>query len=280
MKTAIIVLQGADHQTSTAEALCRGMAVCNDKADVFLSVEDYRRVSNQYDAVCAWGWRKCQPLHDAGKPTLVMERAYLLDRYEWVSLGWNGLNGKARWPYPTDDSRWRRYFYGSMKPWNSLESTTDKETGYVLVLGQVPSDTACRHIHFESWVGNITSALKLKGWTVVFRPHPQAQNVRVSTQVIVSKDQTLEYDFSGAAFAVTFNSNSGVDAVMHGVPTITMDNGSMAWDVTSHDLDDPLVVPDRTIWGTAIAWKQWLPEEISDGTAWRAVRSALPRRTV
>lgn len=279
MRTAIIILQNAMHQADTAEALCKGMAVCNDSADIFIG-SDYNRVLDRYDAVCAWGWRRCQPLHAIGIPVLVMERAYLLDRFHWVSLGWNGLNGRAQWPYPSDDSRWRKNFEGGMRPWNSLESTKEKETRYVLVLGQVPSDTACRHIHFESWVGNVTSALRLRGWTVVFRPHPDAQNVRTSTQVIVSKNQTLEYDLAGAAFAVTFNSNSGVDAVMQGVPTITMDKGAMAWDVTSHDLDTPLVTPDRTAWGTAIAWRQWLPEEIANGTAWRAVRSALPRRTV
>lgn len=275
----VVIMRRVDHQRRTAESLQKGMRAHGDECDIYDSSEELRMSGVDYDAVCAWGWRRCEPLFRNGhSAVLVMERAYLLDRFHWVSLGWNGLNGKAQWPLPTGTRRWNEYFAQGMRPWIERDLVTDREQRYALVLGQVPTDTACRHIHFQSWAGFVTHQLHLKGWTVVFRPHPQALTVRVLTSAIISKDRSLYEDLDGAAFAVTFNSNAGVDAVMYGVPTVTIDQGAMAWDVASHSLDDPLVMPDRTQWGTALAWKQWLPKEITDGTAWAAVRSAMPRR--
>lgn len=278
MRMGIIVVLHAEHQRSTAMALQQGMRECGDECDIYHSADELRMSGIDYDAICAWGWRKCQPLYGNGHNVLVMERAYLLDRFHWISLGWNGLNGKAEWPVPLGSERWHKHFAFAMSPWIDVARTKDREQKYALVMGQVPTDTACRHISIEAWTGYNIHQLHARGWTVVFRPHPQAKQLRVSNVAILSQDRSLNEDIDGAAFVVTFNSNSGVDAIMRGVPTITMDRGAMAWDVTSHDLDAPLVMPSRAQWASALAWKQWLPEEIADGTAWSAVKSAMPRR--
>jgi hypothetical protein len=80
---------------------------------------------------------------------------------------------------------------------------------------------------------------------------------------------------AGAAFAVTWNSNSGVDAAMAGVPVVAMDEGSMAWPVAAHDLGAVPRLPERRPWAAQLAWCQWRPEEIADGTAWEALSGAV-----
>jgi hypothetical protein len=70
--------------------------------------------------------------------------------------------------------------------------------------------------------------------------------------------------FDDCKVAVTLNSSVGVDAVMSGVPTVTMDEGAMAWDVTGHRPDE-IVTPDRTDWLRWLAWTQWNEDEIVAG---------------
>jgi hypothetical protein len=95
-----------------------------------------------------------------------------------------------------------------------------------------------------------------------FRPHPHKR-----TDV-----RPLAEDLAEAALVVTYNSNSAVDAVLAGVPAIAVDRGSMAWDVTGHVLGElRLSVPYRAAWAHALAWKQWLPEEMASGDCWAAV---------
>src|SRR5262249_929979 len=151
---------------------------------------------------------------------------------------WNGLNGRARWPSPLDGgARWREHFAHQMRPWQ-----LPKRDGYALILGQMPTDTACSHVPYQLWLNDVARSLMLKGREVCCRAHPQTMHV-VCPVRNTPESNSLEQDLDGAAFAVTFNSNSGVNAVMRGVRTITMDEGSMAWDITSHELDEELVTP-------------------------------------
>ena len=61
-----------------------------------------------------------------------------------------------------------------------------------------------------------------------------------------------------------YNSNSSVDAVINGVPCITFDEGSMAYEVTGHKVCDR-IKPDREEWLKALSNTQWTPDEIKNG---------------
>jgi hypothetical protein len=91
---------------------------------------------------------------------------------------------------------------------------------------------------------------------------------------MVSKG-TLERDLSEAACVIAYNSNATVDAVLAGIPAITVDEGAMAWDVTSHHVSQALVTPDRNEWFRRMAWTQWTLQEITSGEAWEVVRTAM-----
>jgi hypothetical protein len=77
-------------------------------------------------------------------------------------------------------------------------------------------------------------------------------------------------DLQGAHAVVTFNSNTGVDAVIAGVPIFTIDRGSMAWEVSDHDLSE-IEKPnlyDREQWAHNLAYTQWTMAEMAGGWAW------------
>ncbi len=220
------------------------------------------------DAVCCWGWRWGEKFRQLGHNVLIMERGFLADRFAWISLGWNGLNGRAKFPQCDDGgARWKQHFPQLLLPWRS------DLTGYALLMGQVPSDRAVKMINFENWANATAIELRLRGHDVRFRPHPKAPRFQFPAPLV---NGTLEQALSGASFAVTWNSNSGVDAVLSGTPAVTMDVGAMAWPVTSHDLVSPITMPDRNAWANRMAYTQWLPLEIERGDAWEHLRSLLP----
>lgn len=90
-----------------------------------------------------------------------------------------------------------------------------------------------------------------------FRGHPAGDNPTGLPRVL---------DWENVGMAITLNSSVGVDAVIAGVPTVTMDEGAMAWDVAGHDQLE-FVTPDRRPWLDWMSWTQWHWDEIQDGEA-------------
>lgn len=223
-------------------------------------------------AVC-WGWRKGDRIRQNGftKPILVAERAYLPDRFEWTSLGWDGLNGRARWPQAQDNGQrfWRN--------WGAYARAWEEFDGYYLVIGQVLGDAALTMVDFTKWVRETIEGLQRLDVDVRFRAHPEAlkrgQTFGVPDHLVIGGD--LQDNLAGAAAVVTWNSNTGVDAVLAGVPTVTSDIGAMAWPVTSHSIFEPLVMPDRNEWFRDMAWRQFTMNEIRSGFAWEIVSTAM-----
>jgi hypothetical protein len=103
----------------------------------------------------------------------------------------------------------------------------------------------------------------------LFRPHPRAVD-RGMVQSPRHTERSVEPDLlkamDAAHVVITYNSNSAVDAVIAGVPAITMDLGAMSYPVTGHSIDQR-IMPDREEWAAKLAWKQWREEEISSGYA-------------
>ena len=200
-----------------------------------------------------------------GKRCLVVERAYLGDRFRWHALGFDGLNGRADFcnaDVPND--RWIKYWRSSVRPWKSGGE-------YALIIGQVPGDAALQGTDIFKWVENTAKEASKLYQKVFFRPHPLCKK-RVDMPGVAVLGGDLGAALERAAVVITYNSNTAVDAVMAGVPAIAMDAGSMAWDVTSHTLEEPLYKGDRDDWGRRIAYAQWLPEELKSGEAWAHLR--------
>ena len=215
----------------------------------------------------------------AGRDYLVIERGYVGDRFVFASIGLNGLNGRAEFntaDKADDDSRWRKHFADLMAPWRDVSNGV----GDCLVMGQVAGDASVRNVNITRWYQEIVDQIRRHrpGQRIRFRVHPnQKQRSCPAHAIAVDHDEPLTVSLSSARFVVTFNSNSGVDAVLAGVPTVTLDEGAMAWPVTSHDLARPFYQPDRTAWANRLAWCQWSVEEIASGEAWAHIRGAVGR---
>ena len=120
---------------------------------------------------------------------------------------------------------------------------------------------------FAAWIHDAAAAAqRAYGRKVYFRPHPHpAANGFKPTLPLIGG--TLESALDRAYAALIYNSNSGVDAVLAGVPLICGDRGSMAYPMACR-VGDPLVRPDRFQWLNDLAFAQWTDEEIGNGEAW------------
>lgn len=244
--------------------LMKGAKVCGDAPALSLNYQ------SGYDAYVFWGMRRAhgrQALAQ-GNRCVVVERAYLGDRFSWTSVGLNGLNGRADFrnaDAPTD--RWEQHWKHTVKPWRDGGD-------YALIIGQVLGDAALCGVNPYDWAQSQCHEAKKKYGKVYFRPHPLCKR-KQSIPGAQTLNCTESEAFAGAAVVITHSSNFGVLAVMEGVPVVAEDVGSMVYAVSSRQVSDPLVSPDRNDWGRRIAYAQWTPAELADGSAWRHITRGM-----
>jgi len=216
------------------------------------------------DLAVFWGHRlnsAIQGQKKCGGDYLVMERGYCGDRIIWTSLGFNGLNGRAEFHNAgSPPDRWLVHAH-LMQPWRAPGD-------YVLVMGQVAGDASIHGVDIRGWYADaITAAEKVFDLPIYFRPHPLARQQPPELGVKLLTGE-LSDALGRAQCAVTFNSNSGVDAILAGVPVIAVDKGAMVWPLARHHITAELVRPDRSQWAFDLAYCQWTPDEIKRGIAW------------
>lgn len=266
MRISCYANPSASHQFGTAKKFISGLKQHGDTGTVSHPCSpDFKS-----NLILAWGLRNCKRVRGtSNKDFLVMERAYLGDRFDWISLGYNDLNNRAEFHnenMPCD--RWDKYWKNSMRDWKL-------EGDHILLTLQVKGDNSLNHVtvNYQKIINDIR---KHTDRPILIRDHPHRKNTWGSAL----RGKNVKYDdcsipvekaVRDARVVVTINSNSGVDAVMQGTPVINFDHGSMAWDIaTQGDLskiENP-DMPDRTQWGYNIAYTQWLPSEIESGEAW------------
>ena len=192
-----------------------------------------------------------------------METGFFGQRLDFVSLGCNGLNGRA--DFRNQDSigdRWEKHGV-EVKPWKH-------DGDYILICGQIQGDAAVQGLDLKSEYRIIAEYLAdVTSRPLLFRPHPMSGGASTPKGIDVSTG-LLADDLAGARTVVTLNSNSGVDAVLNGVQTITLNNGAMCREVSGHNLNavEDNNKFDRTQWLDNLAYCQWTHDEIESGEAW------------
>jgi len=176
---------------------------------------------------------------------LLVDRASYGDP-EFVQLVWNGhgRRGNHKVPKYPDGMRWQMHS-------GQFEVFEWADTGQrVLLCGQ--TDTwSPNYAALTEWYEHV-----LQRYLVThFRSHPAGAN---------PTHLPLAINWGDAGVVITLNSSIGVESVMKGIPTVTMDEGAMAWDVTGHDPADR-IMPARRKWLEWLAWTQWRWSEIESG---------------
>lgn len=240
--------------------------------------------TGKYDFAICWGVRAMERLkaYTKTKNCLVLENAYLNNiqspEKEWVSLGWNGLNGRADFcntNSPPD--RWKKHFDDGR-----LLEYSDGE--YILIPLQIQGDQSldCIWNSVLSYQYICETIRKHTDLPIMIKDHPtfpgsQPKVKGVKNVKYIDTNMPIEKAISKAKVVVTINSNAGVDAAVAGKPVVSMDRGSMVWDISAHDfkgINSPKF-NDRTQWCNDIAYAQWHPTELESGEAWNHLKGKI-----
>ncbi len=262
-----IVASNMPHHIEHAQAMAEGLSKHN--VDSVICPEG---VPVAEETVICWGWRIGRPFRDMGKNVLVMERGYI-DRMDWTSLGWNGLNGRASRPWAhSGEERILAHHPRAVRRWGAVGRSA-------LIIGQVSGDEAVRGVDMQGWYSMATAKCYELGFELVkFRPHPVATQYGQKDDVngVFYDYAPLSASLADAAIVVTFSSNTGVEAMLAGKPVIACDAGSMAWPIAMQNFDSvkTLEPSGRRHWAAHLAWSQFSLNEIRSGFAWDVVKDS------
>lgn len=261
MSLNITVLARSLHSQACAQAVAHGVRAKGGVATVLDLNTDITAVSTKHVAV--WGWRRGKVLREKGHEVLVMERGYIGDRFAWYSLGWNGLNGRADFHGVQEDDGARFKSMAKLKPWRASAGR------YSLLIGQVPGDMSLQGRDLSAWyIAAAVTARAAYDMPVLFREHPECIKRGLNrnpgyTDKCKAKD--LSEALADAHVVMTYNSNTGVDALLAGIPVTVADpTGSMAHPIAGTHVAERKM-PPREAWASRLAWKQWSLTEIARG---------------
>jgi len=119
----------------------------------------------------------------------------------------------------------------------------------------------------DTWLADTVSRIQeLTDRPIQIRHRPASRTTRMSADTLV---QALAQDIN---VVVTFISNSGVEAVLHDIPVISL-GPSACVKVSPWSLDQIDAVPDidaeaKEAWMRHLSYSQFTGEEMSNGTAW------------
>lgn len=172
---------------------------------------------------------------------LLVDRASVGDPH-YVQLVWDGHGRRGNHCVPQQrGDRWSKMGV-EVLPW----ATSGRR---VLLCGQHETWSPY-YKTLEDWYARVLPKV------THFRKHPAGHN---------NTGLPCMTDWADVGRVVTLNSSVGVESVLTGIPTVTMDDAAMAWDVTSHD-PEVSITPDRGRWMRWLAWTQWRHDEIEAGT--------------
>lgn len=273
----VLVKPQLSHHINPLQSFVDGLKKHNISVDVF----DKHSTSNfdKYDFAVAWGLRNCLNIQELGvKNVVVIENAYLNNIQgpdkEWVSIGWNGLNGRADFcNNNSPEDRWKKHF-------NDGRLLDYSDGDYIFIPLQIKGDQSLRYVDKKITYQKICEEIrKYTDLPIIIKDHPtressQTKVVGINDLRYIDRKIPIEKAIKNAKVVVTINSNAGVDAIIGGKPVINLDHGSMVWDIAEHDFTRINLPywPDRTQWCNNIAYAQWHPNEIINGEAWEHLK--------
>lgn len=194
------------------------------------------------------------------RPVVILEKGFVKREF-YYSVGLNGLNGRGYYNNSrVSADRWHQLGV-KLRPWRDGGD-------HILLAGQVPWDASVQHVDYVQWLTTIAHDIRKRtNRPIVFRPHPLAAEAVPSIIGTKRSTRTLEEDLKDAYAVVTFNSNTGVDALIEGIPVFSFDRGSMVWHESNRNIamiNKPWR-PDRRRWAMSIAYTQWNLKEMEQG---------------
>lgn len=151
------------------------------------------------------------------------------------------------------------------KPW--------KKTGKKIIICP-PSEKvgSVFGIKIDQWIEQTVSEIKnYSDRKIIIRKKPEFRYERVVNPIQTALDDDI-------FILVTYNSIAATEAIIHGIPAITLGaNAATSVSLNSlKDIENP-IYPDRQLWLNNLSYEQFHINEIRDGTAWKYIKQNIPK---
>jgi hypothetical protein len=169
--------------------------------------------------------------------------------------------------------------------------------GNILILLQLPGDASLRGQQLSEWFTDTVKKIRSNtDRNISVRFHPaMSEKGRAdffaeiyplffeNYKNILWQDgisRSIKQDLIEAGVCVSYSSGSSIDAVLQGVPCITIDEGNLAYPISSHRLDEienPKLASEDEInlWLNYLANSQWNEREMIEGKVWNHIVSLV-----
>lgn len=224
------------------------------------------------------------------------------NKHDYYRIGYNGFLNDSGIFYPDslkmNDSRLRAM---EADLGFKFPGWKDHKEGNILILLQLVGDASLRGQNHAEWLVDTVGYIREKtDRNIVIRLHPSMSDkgkkeffsdlhemfVKNYKNIIWSdpRERDLNDDLKEAGIAVSYSSGSAVDAILAGVPCITMDRGNMAYPVSSHfihEIEAPdLPSPEKIEqWLIELSYSQWTEEEMLSGQVWEHLLKIIEEET-
>ena len=194
--------------------------------------------------------------------------------------------------YLNSVKRWGVY-YDNMPPdrWLALNKKKPewrKDGDHILVLGQTPHGIGVANVpnrDIMAWSKQVLQTLsRLTNRPIIYKAHPTQTKMPPPVKNCHIIGAGFGYNLmsllEGAWCTVASASNGGCDSIMAGIPVITENSMSLAYDVAGHSLEDieNPPTPDVSQWLNNIAYAQWTNNEMISGETWNFIKKKLEKK--
>lgn len=276
---------GKRYEKALADMLVDGAAVAG--IDLVIKATDQYR-GPEHDGALILGVVKREILWDhqaARRPLVLIDKGYCRDRI----VGTDGVASPAWWRMCWQDVHPTAYLMKQSRPGDRWEKMglrlrermpIPRGGGHVLLIGSSAKfHETMRLTDPTAWGRQVVKALSRHGFDrVTYRPKPSWKYAEpIPGSVFDHGGKTsIAGALAGAHCSITYASIGCVDSISAGVPCITLGNG-VSRPISSNfmkDTPDPFWAPrpQREQWAANLAYSNFTPAEIADGTAWKILK--------
>ena len=164
------------------------------------------------------------------------------------------------------------------------EGRTESRNGPILICGSSAKYHAFHRLEDPTrWAQTLVSRLvKLTHHHIVYRPKPSSKLPSVTGASYSGSNNSIRDALHGCHVMITYGSGASLDAIVSGVPVITLGVG-IALPVSETILENvkkPFWPDDalRSRWFSAVGYCQWTTEELRSGEAWSELKYEIIRQ--
>lgn len=283
MKLHVHVASGKDREEGLALSLEAGLGVHGDSVAVS-PIADFTEPDPEADVGAVFGLKGrshevMRAYRKAGKKTLMFDKALIRvpgGAFKQLRVSINDDTPYSIVRRRRPPSRWQKF---RIDPRPHVER--DADAPVVLALS---SQKYCDYFGLgdatEYAQGIVAALARHTSRPIIYRPKPSWHDfVPIEGTRLSRRPEYLEDLLATAHVLVTHGSSAAIDAIIYGVPAITLGRCA-ASSVAGRRIRDVIAPPfpseaERWQWLCNLAWCQWSVEELTSGEAWDFIRREL-----